>query len=64
MALSLSVTGMSFCGADVGGFYGNTEGPLMVRWYQVSILFFFIFYILFLFVADQNFIRTYFYLKI
>ena len=36
MCLSLSVTGMSFCGSDVGGFFNNPEGPLFVRWYQAA----------------------------
>ena len=36
MCLSLSVAGMGFCGADIGGFFGNPDGELFVRWYQVS----------------------------
>ncbi|XP_055586088.1 neutral alpha-glucosidase AB isoform X2 [Uranotaenia lowii] len=36
MCLSLSVSGISFCGADVGGFFGNPEGELFYRWYQVG----------------------------
>ena len=36
MCLSLSVTGMSFCGADIGGFFKDPEGPLFVRWYQAA----------------------------
>lgn len=35
MLLSLSVAGMPFVGADVGGFFNNPESELLVRWYQV-----------------------------
>lgn len=27
---------MSFCGADVGGFFGNPEAELFTRWYQAG----------------------------
>uniref|UniRef100_A0A2M4BCF3 Glucosidase II subunit alpha n=2 Tax=Anopheles marajoara TaxID=58244 RepID=A0A2M4BCF3_9DIPT len=36
MCLALSVSGISFCGADVGGFFGNPEGDLFARWYQTA----------------------------
>ena len=36
MCLSLSVAGISFCGADVGGFFGNPEIELFTRWYQAG----------------------------
>ncbi|KAF5400528.1 Neutral alpha-glucosidase AB precursor [Paragonimus heterotremus] len=36
MLLSLSLTGITFCGADVGGFFGNTEPELLVRWFQAA----------------------------
>jgi len=36
MCLSLSVAGISFCGADVGGFFGNPEPELFERWYQTA----------------------------
>lgn len=36
MCLSLAVSGISFCGADVGGFFGNPDGELFYRWYQVG----------------------------
>ncbi|KAM7403629.1 hypothetical protein PAMA_004187 [Pampus argenteus] len=36
MLLSLSVTGMVFCGADVGGFFLDPEPELLVRWYQAA----------------------------
>ncbi|KAF4084063.1 hypothetical protein AMELA_G00124430 [Ameiurus melas] len=38
MLLSLSVTGMQFCGADVGGFVHNPDPELLVRWYQAGAL--------------------------
>ncbi|XP_037603401.1 neutral alpha-glucosidase C isoform X1 [Sebastes umbrosus] len=38
MLLSLSVTGIVFCGADVGGFVQDPEPELLVRWYQVAAL--------------------------
>nr|XP_005988915.2 PREDICTED: neutral alpha-glucosidase AB isoform X1 [Latimeria chalumnae] len=36
MCLSLGLVGISFCGADVGGFFKNTEPELLVRWYQIG----------------------------
>lgn len=36
MCLSLSVAGISFCGADVGGFFGNPDGEMFYRWYQIG----------------------------
>uniref|UniRef100_A0A8C0JBH5 Glucosidase II alpha subunit n=1 Tax=Chelonoidis abingdonii TaxID=106734 RepID=A0A8C0JBH5_CHEAB len=36
MCLSLALTGISFCGADVGGFFKNPDAELLVRWYQVG----------------------------
>ncbi|XP_053330417.1 neutral alpha-glucosidase C [Spea bombifrons] len=36
MLLTLNVTGISFCGADVGGFFGDPEPELLVRWYQAG----------------------------
>ena len=36
MCLSLSIAGMAHCGADVGGFFGNPDGSLFVRWYQAG----------------------------
>ncbi|MEM0172317.1 MAG: glycoside hydrolase family 31 protein, partial [Thermoproteota archaeon] len=36
MLLSLGLSGIPFIGADVGGFAGNTEMELLIRWYQVS----------------------------
>ena len=37
MLLSLSVAGLPFVGADVGGFFGNPDPALLVRWYQVGV---------------------------
>ena len=37
MLLSLSVAGIPFVGADVGGFFGNPSTALLVRWYQAAV---------------------------
>jgi len=36
MLLSLNVAGLSFVGADVGGFFGNPDAELMTRWVQAG----------------------------
>ncbi|EKM81226.1 hypothetical protein AGABI1DRAFT_72105 [Agaricus bisporus var. burnettii JB137-S8] len=36
MTLSNSIAGMGFVGSDVGGFFGNPEPEMLVRWYQVG----------------------------
>uniref|UniRef100_A0A6M2E1U1 Glucosidase II subunit alpha n=1 Tax=Xenopsylla cheopis TaxID=163159 RepID=A0A6M2E1U1_XENCH len=36
MCLSISVSGFSFCGADIGGFFGNPDAELFTRWYQAA----------------------------
>ncbi|XP_076833733.1 neutral alpha-glucosidase C [Brachyhypopomus gauderio] len=38
MLLSLSITGIHFCGADVGGFWQDPDAELLVRWYQAGAL--------------------------
>ncbi|KAF3700842.1 Neutral alpha-glucosidase C [Channa argus] len=38
MLLSLNVTGLVFCGADVGGFSKDPDPELLVRWYQAAAL--------------------------
>lgn len=38
MLLTISLAGISFCGADVGGFIGNPKPELLVRWYQAGAL--------------------------
>lgn len=37
MILQNGMGGMSFCGADIGGFFGNPNTELLVRWYQAGI---------------------------
>ncbi|PWN41673.1 alpha-glucosidase II precursor [Ceraceosorus guamensis] len=37
MILANNVGGMSFTGADIGGFFGNPEADMLVRWYQAGI---------------------------
>jgi alpha 1,3-glucosidase len=36
MLLALGISGLSFVGADVGGFFGNPDTKLLVRWYQAG----------------------------
>ncbi|CDS39626.1 neutral alpha glucosidase AB [Echinococcus multilocularis] len=36
MLLSMSLAGLTFCGADVGGFFGHPSGELYTRWYQAA----------------------------
>ncbi|CAB3397715.1 unnamed protein product [Caenorhabditis bovis] len=36
MLLSLSIAGIPFVGADVGGFFGNPDEQLLTRWYQAA----------------------------
>ncbi|KAJ3076798.1 hypothetical protein HDU98_000098 [Podochytrium sp. JEL0797] len=36
MLLTIGVSGVVFCGADVGGFFGNPDTELLVRWYQAA----------------------------
>ncbi|KAM0750382.1 hypothetical protein T439DRAFT_326351 [Meredithblackwellia eburnea MCA 4105] len=36
MLLTNGIAGMTFSGADVGGFFGNPSVEMMVRWYQVG----------------------------
>jgi len=37
MILANNIGGMSFTGADVGGFFGNPNPDMLVRWYQAGI---------------------------
>ncbi|PWN38233.1 uncharacterized protein FA14DRAFT_24232 [Meira miltonrushii] len=37
MILANNIGGMSFCGADVGGFFGNPAPDFLLRWYQAGI---------------------------
>lgn len=39
MLLSVSIAGLPFVGADVGGFFGNPDVDLLVRWYQAGIFY-------------------------
>ncbi|KAF7979019.1 hypothetical protein HWV62_43993 [Athelia sp. TMB] len=36
MVLANGIAGMTFAGSDVGGFFGNPERDMLVRWYQVG----------------------------
>ncbi|KAI5122326.1 hypothetical protein M0805_002493 [Coniferiporia weirii] len=39
MVLANSLGGMAFSGADVGGFFGNPDPEMLVRWYQLGAFF-------------------------
>ncbi|WP_117213748.1 TIM-barrel domain-containing protein [Allorhizocola rhizosphaerae] len=34
--LNLGLSGVAFCGADIGGFFGNCGPELLIRWYQLG----------------------------
>lgn len=36
MLLSINLAGLSFAGADVGGFFGDADAELFTRWYQAG----------------------------
>lgn len=36
MIMAFGISGLSFVGADVGGFFGNPSGKLLARWYQAG----------------------------
>ncbi|KAG6828839.1 hypothetical protein H0H92_006598 [Tricholoma furcatifolium] len=36
IVLSVNIGGFSFAGSDVGGFFGNPDPEMLVRWYQVG----------------------------
>lgn len=36
MILTISLSGISFAGADVGGFFNNPSAELLLRWYQAG----------------------------
>jgi alpha-glucosidase len=38
MLLGLSISGVAFCGADIGGFAGNASRELFARWMQIGAL--------------------------
>ncbi|XP_051942534.1 neutral alpha-glucosidase C isoform X1 [Hippocampus zosterae] len=38
MCLSMCVTALSFCGADIGGFIPEPSPELLIRWYQAACL--------------------------
>jgi alpha 1,3-glucosidase len=39
MLLSLSVSGIQFCGADVGGFFKDPDAKLLTRWNQAGVFY-------------------------
>jgi alpha 1,3-glucosidase len=36
MLLTISISGLPFAGADVGGFFGDPDVELLTRWYQMA----------------------------
>ena len=36
MLLTMGIAGLPFAGADVGGFFGNPNSELLIRWYQAG----------------------------
>jgi len=36
MLLTISLSGIAHCGADIGGFFGNPDAELLTRWYQAA----------------------------
>jgi len=39
MLLNVSLSGVAFCGVDIGGFGGSTDAELLARWYQLGIFY-------------------------
>ena len=39
MLLNVSLSGVAFCGVDIGGFGGSTDAELLIRWYQLGIFY-------------------------
>lgn len=39
MLLNVGLSGMAFCGVDIGGFGGNGSAELLIRWYEQGIFY-------------------------
>ncbi len=39
MLLNVSLSGVAFCGVDIGGFGGSADAELLTRWYQLGIFY-------------------------
>jgi alpha-glucosidase len=39
MLLNMGMSGVAFCGVDVGGFFGNCPPEMLVRWYELGIFY-------------------------
>ena len=39
MLLNMGMSGVAFCGVDIGGFFGNCSPELLIRWYELGIFY-------------------------
>ncbi len=39
MLLNIASCGLSFCGGDIGGFVGDPDEELLIRWYQAAVFY-------------------------
>ena len=39
MLLNMSMSGVSFCGVDIGGFFGDCSPEMLIRWYELGIFY-------------------------
>jgi alpha-glucosidase len=39
MLLNVGLSGVPFCGVDIGGFQGDTNAEILVRWYELGIFY-------------------------
>lgn len=61
MMLTLNLVGITFSGADVGGFFKNPDEELLTRWYQASSFFLNgVFLVDFLSLVFKNFLSVFF----
>lgn len=39
MLLNMSMSGVAFCGVDIGGFFGDCSPEMLIRWYEVGVFY-------------------------
>lgn len=39
MLLNMGMSGVAFCGVDIGGFFGNCPPEMLIRWYELGIFY-------------------------